>query len=133
MHPYKLYSNSSDQYFDSIKIQWPFSNRNSQTLHDTSHHEHRTACRCQCSAVECLIVIKKVKVNKKGIILTKMHSELSPLIVYVALLIVNIYSKFQVYMFRNGREMTKCYCFARQQLRRQGYCNTSDFLQKQPS
>ena len=36
-----------------------------------------------------------------------MHLELSPLIVQVVLLIVNIYSEFQEYMFNNGRDMTK--------------------------
>ena len=40
-----------------------------------------TKCGCQRLAVESLIMIKKVSVEKSGIILTKMYLEFSPLIV----------------------------------------------------
>ena len=56
-----------------------------------------TACGCQCLAVGCLIEDKKSK-SKKGrnSAKKKMHFELSPLIVRIALWIVNTYSEFQV-------------------------------------
>ena len=38
----------------------------------------------------------------------KMHFELSPLIVLIALWIVNTYSNFQVNIFSNNRYITKC-------------------------
>ena len=41
--------------------------------------------------------------------MTKIHLKLSPLIVWVAFLIINIYFEFQVYMFNNGRDVTKCH------------------------
>ena len=37
-----------------------------------------------------------------------MKLELSPLFVYIPLFIVNVYFEFQVYIFCNGRDMTKC-------------------------
>ena len=37
-----------------------------------------------------------------------MHVELSPLIVWIALLIVNTYSEFQVNIVSNNRNITKC-------------------------
>ena len=40
-----------------------------------------------------------------------MNLELSLLFVHIPLLIVNIYFEFQVYMFSNGRDMTKCHSF----------------------
>ena len=39
---------------------------------------------------------------------TKMHFELSPLIVWIALWIVNKYSEFQVNIFSNNQDITKC-------------------------
>ena len=77
-----------------------------------THDNKSTTCECQRSAVVCLTVIKKSGlVKRRGIILTKMCLELSPLVVYISLLIVKIYSQFQVYMFSNGRDMTKCQSF----------------------
>ena len=40
-----------------------------------------------------------------------MNLELSPLFVQIPLFILNIYFEFQVYMFSNGRDMTKCHSF----------------------
>ena len=40
-----------------------------------------------------------------------MNLELSPLFVHIALFVVNIYFEFQVYMFSNGRDMTKGHSF----------------------
>ena len=37
-----------------------------------------------------------------------MHFELSPLIVWIALLIVNTFSEFQVNIFGNNGDITKC-------------------------
>ena len=54
---------------------------------------------------------QKVVVKKRGIILLKMHLELSPVIVQVTFLIVNLYSEFQVNMFSNGRDITKLHSF----------------------
>ena len=42
----------------------------------------------------------------------KMHFELSPLIVWIALWIVKKYSEFQVYsIFSNNRDISKCQSF----------------------
>ena len=51
--------------------------------------------------------------SKKGVNSEKkiMHFELSPLIVWIALWIVNTYSEFQVYIFGNDRDITKCQSF----------------------
>ena len=40
-----------------------------------------------------------------------MHFELSPLIVWIALWMVNTYSKFQINIFSNHRDITKCQSF----------------------
>ena len=40
-----------------------------------------------------------------------MHFELSPLIVWIALWMVNTYSKFQINIFSNHRDVTKCQSF----------------------
>ena len=40
-----------------------------------------------------------------------MHFEFSPLIVWIALWIVNTYSEFQVNIFSNNRDITKCHSF----------------------
>ena len=40
-----------------------------------------------------------------------MHFELSPLIVWITLWIVNTYSGFQVNIFSNNRDITNCQCF----------------------
>ena len=45
---------------------------------------------------------------KGGIILKLMHFELTPLIVWIALRIVNTYFKFQINIFSNDRDITKC-------------------------
>ena len=55
-----------------------------------------TACGCQHSAVGCLIEDKKSKSKKGHNSGKKMHFESSPLIVWIAFLIVNTYSDFQV-------------------------------------
>ena len=57
-----------------------------------------TACGCLPSAVGCLIVDKRFK-SKKGHNSEKMHFELSPLIVWIAVWLVNAYSEFQVNIF----------------------------------
>ena len=51
---------------------------------------------------------KKCK-SKKGHNSKKknMHFELSPLIIWIALWIVNTYSEFQVNIFNNNRDITK--------------------------
>ena len=41
----------------------------------------------------------------------KMHFELSPLIVWIALWIVNTYFDFQINIFGNDRDITKCKSF----------------------
>ena len=82
------------------------------------------ACVCQCSAVGHLIEDKKYFKSKKGIILKKKkHFELSSLIAWIALWIVNTYSEFQVNIFSNNRDITKCHSFCTQ-----GYSNSSGFL-----
>ena len=40
----------------------------------------------------------------------KMHFELSLLKVWIALWIVYTYSKFQVHIFSNNRDITECFC-----------------------
>ena len=55
----------------------------------------------------CLIENKNSK-PKKGHNSEKMNSELSPLIVWIALWIVNKFSEFQVNIFSNNRDITKC-------------------------
>ena len=40
-----------------------------------------------------------------------MHFELSPLIVWIVIWITNTYSEFEVNIFSNNRDMTKCQCF----------------------
>ena len=40
-----------------------------------------------------------------------MHLELSPVIVWIALWIVNTYSKFQVNIFNSSTDITKCQSF----------------------
>ena len=41
----------------------------------------------------------------------KMHFELSPLIIWIDLWIVNTYSKFEVNIVNNNRNITKCESF----------------------
>ena len=87
-----------------------------------------TAYRCQCSAVCCLIEVKKCK-SKKGHNSEKKkkkkHFEWSPLIVLIALWIVNTDSRLHVNNFGNYRDITKV---SAQCQRHQGYSNTSSFL-----
>ena len=66
--------------------------------------------KCNHSAVGCLIEDKKSKL-KKGHNSEKMHFELSSLIVWITLWIVNTYSEFQVNIFSNNRDITKCQSF----------------------
>ena len=40
-----------------------------------------------------------------------MYFEWSPLIVWIALWMVNTYSKYQVNIFSNNRDITKCHSF----------------------
>ena len=77
----------------------------------------------------CLIEDKKCK-SRKGHAGKKMHFELSPLDVWIALWIVNTYF---VNIVSNKREIlqhVKVYACCQQ---RQGHSNTSGFLRKQPS
>ena len=48
---------------------------------------------------------------KMVIILRKKHFELSPLILWIALWTVNTHSEFQVKIFSNNRDITKCHNF----------------------
>ena len=48
---------------------------------------------------------------KRGISLEKMHFKLSLLIVWIALWIVNTYSKLRVNIFSNSKDIRKCHCF----------------------
>ena len=75
-----------------------------------SDKKKSTARRCQPSAMGCLIKDKNLK---RGIFLIKkkMHIELSLLIVKTALWTVNTYSNFQVNIFSNNRDITKCQSF----------------------
>ena len=79
----------------------------------------------------CLIENKK-SMSKKGHNFEgkKMHFELSSLIIWIALWIVNTYSKFQENIFRNDRDITKCqkFCTTPTMTTPQGYSNTSGFL-----
>ena len=65
-----------------------------------------TTCRCQRLALGCLIGDKESK-SKKGHSSEK-KNELSPLIIWIALWIVNIHSQFQVNIFSNDTGITKC-------------------------
>ena len=60
-----------------------------------------------------------------------MHFELSPLIVWIALWIVNINSKLQVNISNNRDIIPNVKNFAQRQC--QGHSNTSGLLRKQPS
>ena len=72
------------------------------------------------------VLVKKGHTSEKK----KMHFKLSPLIVGIAVLIVNTYSEFQVNIFSISRDVV----FAqRRQRQSQGISNTSGFLRKQPS
>ena len=70
-----------------------------------------TTCGYQCSTVGCFVEDKKSK-SKKGHNSEKTafsdKDALSPLIVWIALWIVNTYSKFQVNIFSNNRDITQC-------------------------
>ena len=57
--------------------------------------------------------------SKKGHNFVK-NEGLPPLLVYVSLLIVNNYSEFQVNIFRNNRDITKCQSFCMNILSRKG-------------
>ena len=61
---------------------------------------------CQRLAVAAFSL--KILRQKRGIILGKMNLELFLLFVHTTLFIVHKYFEFQVYMFSNGRGMTKC-------------------------
>ena len=65
------------------------------------------ACGCQRSAVAAF---RKSFVIKRGITLSK-NGELSPLLVWVTLLIINNCSEFQVNIFSNNRDIGKCQSF----------------------
>ena len=54
------------------------------------------------------LISQKIVSPKWEIILTKMNIKLFPLYVQFPLFIVNIYFERYVYMFSNGRDMTKC-------------------------
>ena len=66
-----------------------------------------TACGFQRWAVGCLIQDKKSK-SKKEHTSRKNAFQTSPLIVWTALWIVNTNSEFQVNIFSNNRDITKC-------------------------
>ena len=57
------------------------------------------------------ILLKKFKSKKQGIILAKINLKSSLLFLHIPLFEVNIYFEFQVYVFSNGRDMTKCHSF----------------------
>ena len=59
---------------------------------------------------------KKCKSKKEHNSEKEMHFELSTLIVWIALWIVNTYSKFQVNIFSNKRDISKCRGFCITQL-----------------
>ena len=63
-----------------------------------------TACRCQCLALGCLIEDKNSKSKKEhnSEKKKKMHFELPPLIVWIAVWIVNTYSHFLKNIFSNN-------------------------------
>ena len=64
----------------------------------------------------------------------KKKIDLSPLIVWIFLSILNTYSEFQVNIFCNNRDITKCQSFfTTTQTTPRLYSNTSGFLRKQPS
>ena len=65
---------------------------------------------CQRLAVGCLIEDKKSK-SKKGHNSDKNAFQLSPLIVWISLWIVNTHSEFQVNIFSNKRAITTCQSF----------------------
>ena len=64
-------------------------------------HYKSTTCLCQCWAVGCLIQ-DKIFYSKKGHNSAKTDFELSPLMAWIALWIVNIYPEFQVIIFSNN-------------------------------
>ena len=77
-----------------------------------------TECGCQRLPVGCLIEDKRFK-SKKGHNSKKkkkVHLELSPLIVWIALWIVNTYFKFQVNTFCHNIDITKCQSFCTTQM-----------------
>ena len=65
---------------------------------------------CQRSVAGCLTENKKSK-SKKGHNSEKNHFELSPMIVWNALWVVNTYSEGQVNTFRSNRDITKFHGF----------------------
>ena len=65
-----------------------------------------------------------------------MHFELSPLIVWIAPWIVNRYFDFQVNIFSNHKDITKCQSFLHDDDNDDAKAiddNTSGFLRKQPT
>ena len=68
-----------------------------------------STCTCQHYAVGCLIEDKKSK-SKKGHNCEK-KIEMSPLIVWIALRIVNTYSRVSSKYLHNKRDITKCQSF----------------------
>ena len=80
-----------------------YTNGNIQLLEKKS-----TACGFQRSALAAFS--PKIYVQT-GHNYSKKNFELSPLFLHIPLLIVNIHFEFQVYMFSNGRDMTKCLSF----------------------
>ena len=65
------------------------------------------ACGCQCSAVGRWIEDKKSMSKKGHNSEKKMHFELSPVIVWIALWIVDTYFEFHVNIFSYNRDNTK--------------------------
>ena len=63
------------------------------------------ACRSKPSSVPAFSL--NILSPKRGIILARINSELSPLFVHISHVKVNTYFEFQVYMFSNSRDMTK--------------------------
>ena len=65
-------------------------------------------CSCKRSAVGCLIEDKKYNLKTGHNSGKKIFFEWSPLLVWTAVWTVNTYSEFQVNIFRNDRNITKC-------------------------
>ena len=61
-----------------------------------------------------------------------MNLELSPLFVHIPFFRVNIYFEFQVYLFNNGRDMTKCQ-FLHDNDSAKAIALSQVFFQKEPS
>ena len=66
-----------------------------------------------------MIKVQVVKMGHNSEKTKKMHFELSPLIVWIALWIVNTYFEFQVNIFSNNRDISKCHSFCTRTTQRQ--------------